>query len=282
MNVCLNVRVLFFRESNRYTDRAMADILTHPAGSFCWSELNTNDQNAAKRFYSSLFGWSVTDYPAGPDGVYTIFRINDRNAAAADTANEEERKNHFHPHWKLYIATDSADAAAARADAAGGKVLAPPFDVMDIGRMTVVQDPTGASVCLWQATKQGGFGVVVEDGAFCRAELNTPDALRAGKFYSDTVGWKLEKAKEDSSGYFHIKNGEKRIGGIPSGEHRAAGAPVGWMVYFQVADVDASTEKARQMGARIYEPPRKIAGVGIGSVLADPQGAVFALFKADR
>jgi len=46
--------------------------------------------------------------------------------------------------------------------------------------------------------------------------------------------------------------------------------------------VDASTEKARQMGARIYEPPRKIAGVGIGSVLADPQGAVFALFKPDR
>ena len=58
----------------------MANIDKHPAGSFCWIELATTDQNAAKKFYTSLFGWSVTDNPMGPGDFYSIFKLNGRDA----------------------------------------------------------------------------------------------------------------------------------------------------------------------------------------------------------
>jgi len=53
----------------------------------------------------------------------------------------------------------------------GGNVVKEPFDVMDVGRMPVIQDPTGAIVCLWKAKKHIGAGVVNEPGAITWHEL---------------------------------------------------------------------------------------------------------------
>ena len=275
------MRLSFFN-GHRYTYPAMTDVQKHPAGSFCWIELSTSDQPAAKKFYSSLFGWTPNDSPIGPDDFYTIFKLNGRDAAAAYTLRKEEREQHVPPHWNLYIAVDSADDAVAKAPKLGGKVLAPAFDVMDVGRMGVIQDPTGAVFCVWQAKKHGGLGVVGEKGAFCWADLVTPDPASAEKFYSSLFGWKVEKdEEEDHSGYLHINQGPHHIGGIPPAQ-RDANIPPHWMIYFMVADADGSTEKAKQMGAKVYMPPRKMEGVGTWSVLGDPQGAVFALFKSSR
>src|ERR1700748_1996365 len=120
----------------------MANIDKHPAGSFCWVELATTDQAAAKNFYTSLFGWSVTDSPMGPDDLYSIFNIDGRDAAAGYTMRKEDRAQGIPPHWMLYIAVDDADKSVAKAAQAGGTILAPAFDVMDAGRMGVIQDPT--------------------------------------------------------------------------------------------------------------------------------------------
>jgi len=260
----------------------MAHTASHPAGSFCWIELATTDQDAAKKFYSSLFGWTPNDNPMGPGEVYTIFRLNGRDSAAGYKLRKDQLDRHVPPHWALYIAVDNADAAVAKAAKLGGKILMPAFDVMDVGRMSVIHDPTGAVFCLWQAKKHSGIGVAGENGAFCWADLSTPDPQRAEKFYSGLFGWKLEKGEKDTSGYLHIKNGEHYIGGVPPAEHRDPKTPPHWLIYFMVADVEASTEKAKQMGARVYMPPTAMEGVGAWSVLADPQGAVFALFKSQR
>ncbi|HXW14032.1 MAG TPA: VOC family protein [Terriglobia bacterium] len=255
---------------------------THPSGSFCWVELSTSDQNAAKKFYSGLFGWSINDNPMGPGEAYTIFRLGGRDAAAAYTMNKQEREAHVPPHWNLYIATENVDNSASRVAKTGGTVLGGPFDVMDAGRMAVVKDPTGAAFCLWQAKNNSGLGVTGEDGAFCWADLNTPDPQRAGKFYSDLLGWKLEKGANDASGYLHIKNGDKHIGGIPPAQYLPKGAPAHWLIYFHVAGVEASTDRVSQMGGKVHMPPQNMPNVGAWSVVADPQGAAFALFKAGR
>jgi hypothetical protein len=257
----------------------MPQVDKHAPGDFCWIELGTTDQNAAKTFYGSLFGWTPNDMPMGEAGVYTIFRMNGRDCAAGYKMGKDETAQHVPPHWNLYIAVENADATAAKATALGGKVLAPAFDVMDAGRMAVIEDPTGAVFTIWQAKRNAGIGVVGEPGAFCWADLSTPDSERAKQFYAGLFGWQLETGEKDPSGYLHIKNGAKFIGGIPPAQHRDPKTPPHWLIYFAVADVDVSAAKAKQMGARFYVEPMSIEGVGRMAVMADPQGAVSAIFK---
>jgi predicted enzyme related to lactoylglutathione lyase len=259
----------------------MSIVEKHAPGSFAWIELATTDQNAAKAFYTSLLSWSFVDFPMGPAGVYTMFSLKDRSSGAAYTISAEELAQHIPPHWQLYIAVDSADETAKRATELGGKVVLGPFDVDTHGRMALIQDPTGAFFSIWQAKAHLGTGIQNEPGTLCWADLNTKDSKKASDFYAGLFGWKIEPG-QDGTGYLHIKNGEEFIGGIPPAEHQDPNAPPHWLQYILVSDCDASTEKARQLGAKIYMGPMTIEKVGRMTVLADPQGAVFSLFQQMR
>jgi uncharacterized protein len=260
----------------------MAYIDKQPAGSFCWIELRTSDQDAAKLFYSALFGWSADDMPMGPNDFYTIWKLQDRVAAAGCTLRPEQRSMGVPPHWTIYITVDNADAAAARAQQLGAKVLAPAFDVMDAGRMAVIQDPTGAVFCVWQANTSNGIGIAQVAGTLCWADLNTADEKRGADFYSKLFGWQIAADPKDPSGYMHIKNGEQFIGGVPPSSFLPPDVPPHWLAYFQVDDVDASAAKATSMGGKLYLAPKTIEGAGRFAVIGDPQGAVFAIFKSGR
>ena len=259
----------------------MPHVDKHPPGEFCWLELATSDQNAGKKFYADLFGWSVNDMPMGPTEVYTIFRVDGRDVAAGCTLQPNEAALGVPPHWTIYIAVDNADQSAAKASSLGGKVLAPAFDVFTAGRMAVIQDPTGAVFCVWQAKANTGLGITGDPGTFCWADLMTPDPERAKQFYFGLFGWEIVTGEHDASGYLHIKNGGKFIGGIPPA-HRDPKTPPHWMSYFYSADVDETTKKAQAGGAKVYAAPMTIEGAGRMAILADPQGAVFALFKSAR
>jgi predicted enzyme related to lactoylglutathione lyase len=260
----------------------MTRIDKHNPGSFCWIELSTTDQNAAKTFYGSLFGWAVNDIPMGPDGTYTIFKLQGGDVSAACTLRPEQRSQGVPANWMIYVAVDSADSATARAAQVGGKVLAPAFDVMDVGRMAVIEDPTGAAFCVWQAKRHVGVTVTGVDGTLCWADLSTPDQARAGKFYADLFGWKLSVDTDDDppSGYLHIQNGEDFIGGIPPGAHRDPHTPPHWLPYFQISNCDATAAKAKQLGAKFYLEPMTMENVGRFAIIADPQGAGFAIFQS--
>ena len=95
----------------------------------------------------------------GPNDFYTEFKLQGREAAAACTLRPDERSQGVPPYWMIYIAVANADAAVTKAQQLGGKILAPAFDVMDAGRMAVIQDPTGAVFCVWQANKNAGIGI---------------------------------------------------------------------------------------------------------------------------
>jgi predicted enzyme related to lactoylglutathione lyase len=258
----------------------MAHIEKHPVGNFCWIELITSDQAAAKKFYCDLFGWSVVDSPMGPDDFYSIFKLGGRDSAAGYTLRKDQRAQGVPPHWGLYMEVASADDAAAKAAKLGGTVLAPAFDVMDVGRMAVVKDPTGAIFSVWQSKSRSGIGVSGEDNAFCWADLSTSDPGKASQFYSGLFGWSLTAGEKDPSGYLHIKNGENFIGGIPPAHDPKA--PAHWMIYIQVADVEGTAAKAAKLGAKLLMAPHKMENVGTMAIVADPQGAVFALFKSAR
>jgi uncharacterized protein len=260
----------------------MPQVDKHPPGEFCWLELATSDQDAGKKFYADLFGWNINDMPMGPNEFYTIFRVDGRDVAAACTLQKEQVARHVPPHWMIYIAVENVDRSAAKVPGLGGTVLAPPFDVFDAGRTAVVQDPTGAVFCLWQAKRNTGLGIAGDPGTFCWADLITPDPAKAKQFYSGLFGWQIVTGDKDASGYLHIKNGETFIGGIPPVHHQGSGSPPHWMSYFYSNDVDATTSKAQSLGAKVFAPPMTIEGAGRTAILGDPQGAAFALFKSAR
>lgn len=254
-------------------------------GDFCWFELATTDQAAARRFYETLFGWSGADMPIGPSEMYTIFRLGGRDAGAVYTMRPEQRAQGIPPNWLAYVRVDSADAAASRASSLGATVNAPPFDVMESGRMSVLSDPTGAVFAVWQAKQHQGVGVKDEPGSVVWADLQVKDQARAGQFYSSLFGWKMvgkSMSPAQPGGYYHIMNGETMIGGIPPPDQLDPKAHPAWLIYVQVADCAKSTKKAVSLGGRAYVDTMEIAGTGRFSVLADPQGAVFAIHESRR
>ena len=123
----------------------MSEYSSTVPGTFCWPELATTDQKAAVALYRGIFGWDVLDSPMGPGEVYSMFTLRGAEVGAACTLRPEQRQHGVPPHWGTYISVANADDSVARAKSLGATVLAPPFDVMDAGRMAVLQDRRAAN-----------------------------------------------------------------------------------------------------------------------------------------
>lgn len=243
-------------------------------GTFCWIELATTDPEAAKRFYAELFGWTASENDMGEMGKYTIFQKNGRDSAAMYKLMPDQEKQGVPPNWLSYVAVASADESVAKAQSLGATPLMPAFDVFDFGRMAVLTDPRGAAFAVWESKKHWGVGVRDEANTLCWNELATNDAEASREFYTSLFGWTAKTSPEYTE--WHL--GEKAVGGMRT-INEGEPTPPNWMPYFAVDDCDASTAKAQQHGAVSCVPPSDIPNVGRFSVLADPQGAVFALFK---
>lgn len=259
----------------------MAEFSSHKPGTFCWPELSTTDQKGATAFYRDLLGWTVNDQPMGPGEVYSMFEMRGKPVGAAYTMRDEERQAGAPPHWNSYVAVASADAAAAKAQELGGRVLAPAFDVMDVGRMAVVQDPTGAVFSVWEGKRHQGAGIMSEVGALCWTELTTSDPARAEQFYTQLFGWTPKHSAPGAPMEYteFSVNGVEAIGMMAKPPGMAAHIPSYWMPYFQVANIEESTAKAKTLGAKVMVGPQAIPGGGRFTIMNDPQGAVVAIYQ---
>jgi len=255
----------------------MAEYTQHEPGTFSWYELATTDQAAAKAYYTELFGWSFRDNPMGPDAYYTMFTLNGKLVGAAFKEDPEQAE--APPHWRTYITVANIDESAAKAEALGGKVIHPPFDVMDAGRMAWLRDPTGAGFALWQANKHIGAEIAGEAGSAVWNELMTTDTDAATKFYTELFGWTAKAQDMGTMIYTVFSKGETMVGGMMKIGPEMGGAPPHWMNYFGTADCDATVERSQRAGGKTIVPPTDIPGVGRFAVLSDPQGAAFAVLK---
>lgn len=113
---------------------------------------------------------------------------------------------------------------------------------------------------------------------FCHVELNTTDLPKAKDFYKKLFDWKLEDMPDGS--YTMIRVGEGTGGGMM--KNPVPGAPSFWLAYVLVDDIKASTQKAKSLGASVMRDVTEIPGYGSFSVLADPTGAHFALWKPNN
>jgi uncharacterized protein len=251
----------------------MATVDRYEPGTFCWVELATSDSDGAKAFYSKLFGWTWEDSPAGPDMIYTRLKKAGKDVGALYKMRPDQKG--MPPNWMSYVSVASADDSAKKAKDLGGQILMGPFDVMEFGRMGVIQDPQGAIFSLWEARTHKGAEVVNEPGAPCWNELHTTDTATAAKFYTGLFGW-TTKAGGD---YTEFHRDERAAGGMIAIRKEWGPVPPNWLVYFAVSDCDATAKKAGELGAHTTVPPTDIEKVGRFAILADPQGAPFAVIK---
>jgi uncharacterized protein len=259
----------------------VAEFTTHAAGTFSWPELATTDQQGAVAFYRGLFGWDLNDVPMGPTETYSIFQMRGKEVGAAYTMRPEERQSGAPPHWNSYVTVANVDDAAKKAQGLGAKVFAPPFDVMEAGRMAVLQDPTGAVFQIWQAKNSIGAKILNEPGALCWTELTTTDTKAAETFYTQMFGWTPKHSAPGSDMEYteFSVGGTPSIGMMPKPKEMPAHIPSYWMPYFQVTSADSSASKAKELGGNVMIGPIDIPGTGRFAVVTDPQGAVFAVFN---
>jgi predicted enzyme related to lactoylglutathione lyase len=259
----------------------VAEVTSHVPGTFSWPELATTDPKGGVSFYCALFGWGLNEVPLGPGEVYSMFQLRGKEVAAAYTLRPNERQTGMPPHWNNYVTVASVDESARKAQQLGGRILAPPFDVMDAGRMAVLQDPTGAVFQIWEPKRSIGARILNEPGALCWTELTTSDTNAAETFYTQLFGW---TAKHSAPGapmeYTEFSvNGTPSIGMMAKPPGMPAHIPSYWMPYFQVANVDASASKVKELGGKLMVGPQDIPNAGRFAVGSDPQGAVFAIFQ---
>jgi hypothetical protein len=256
----------------------MSERTKYPHGVFSWADLTTTDQDAAKEFYTELFGWKADDRPVGDGVVYSMMEVEGKDVAAISPQPQQQRDAGVPPTWNSYVTVESADAALTRAKELGANVHADAFDVMDVGRMGVVQDPQGAYFIVWEPKTNIGAQLVNVPGAFTWNELASPDIDASKAFYGDLFGWTTEALEGAPFPYLVIKTPDARSnGGIRS---QMGQEPPYWLVYFGADDIEAAVAKVEELGGSKLAGPMSI-GPGQIAIVQDPQGAVFALYSGE-
>ena len=251
----------------------MGERSSHPPGTFSWADLTTTDTESAKRFYATVLGWDYADLPAGEGRVYTMAHRDGHEVAAM---GEDPAQL---PHWNTYVTVDSADVSAERAGELGGTVVMPAFDVMDAGRMAVIQDPTGAMLCLWEPRGNIGARLVNAPGAMTWDDLVTTDIDAAERFYRELFGWTTSETPE-AGGYRVIMNRSRSNGGMLPRRPEMGDMPSNWTPYFGVADLEEAQRLVTEAGGQVVAGPQAVPA-GAFIVISDPQGAVCSLWAGE-
>jgi predicted enzyme related to lactoylglutathione lyase len=118
----------------------MTETILRP-GTFSWNELMTTDVEAAKRFYTQLFGWTTEDNPM-PGMTYSVIRNGEAGIGGMMTLPQEATG--MPPSWGAYVTVTDVDATAQQAQALGATILMPPTDIPHVGRFCTFRDPQGA------------------------------------------------------------------------------------------------------------------------------------------
>ncbi|GAA2720512.1 VOC family protein [Cellulomonas aerilata] len=258
---------------------------TYPHGVTCWIDTQQPDLGEAARFYTGLFGWTLTDaMPPDVGGSYLVATLDGQDVAALAPATGGTAS------WNTYVAVDDVDVTAAAVDAAGGRVVGAPADAGPGGRAAVCRDPGGAEFRLWQPRRRPGAQLVNVPGTWNFSDLHTHDAEAALAFYAPLFGW-VAVTVEGAGTMLQVPGyGDHLAATVDPGIHErqrsappgfadvigglavlAAGEPAHWHVTFSVADRDGSVATAERLGATVLRSGEDMWTRH--ALLRDPQGA---------
>ncbi|MFE4664352.1 VOC family protein [Streptomyces sp. NPDC056716] len=242
-------------------------------GGPCWTEVGTSDLEAAKAFYTELFGWRTETDRRQEAGGYTMAHLGDAPVAALTPLYQESQP----VAWNVSFQVADVDAAARTVSEVGGALLLDPMDVLDIGRFAVAADPTGAVFQMWQPRTFEGAGLFNAPGSLGWVELRTRNPDLAKTFYPQVFSWTVSVSER----YPQWGIAGADFGGMTTMDDKfPPEVPPHWLPYFAVTDVaTAAATATNASGTVLMEPTTFQDGLRI-AVLRDPQGAAFGVYAA--
>ena len=254
----------------------MKVVTKYPDGLFSWVDLATTDTDAAKAFYTGLFGWDAVGVETDRGPIYTMYQIEGHTVAGMGPLPPDMQAQGVPPIWSSYVKHDDVDSIVAKAAEAGGTVTMPPMDVMEEGRMAMIQDPSGAMFGVWQPKNHIGAALVNQPNTLFWNELQTHDVEACKAFYSAVFGWANET---DGTGYVAFSQDKRVQAGMMKIDPSWGEVPPHWGVYFMVDDVEATTAKVKELGGIVLVPPTPAGDMGHFSLVQDPQGGTFTVMQ---
>ncbi len=239
---------------------------THSPGVFVWHEFVAPSIDAAKAFYTQLFGWTVKEMKMGDGPAYHEIFAGEKPVGGFFALDGVPA------HWNGYVSVPDVDQAVAKVTAGGGAVLMPPKDVPNVGRFAAVKDAQGAVFSLFKSAHgDPDTEVMPVFGEFCWDSLSTTDVEAAKAFYAGVIGW------EAGDGVF--KMGEKMEASF---EQAPPGVPAAWLTHVFVEDMAATRTKAEGLGAKVLMAEVPAGPWGSFAVIQDPAGGVISLFQPNQ
>lgn len=247
-----------------------------PEGTPCWVDLMVSDRTAAARFYEQLLGWDV-QFGDADTGFYGMALLAGRPVAGV--GETPPGQDGVSPAWTTYLSVSDVDKTVAAIVEAGGRIVAPPMDVMAEGRMAIATDPTGSAFGLWQAGRHIGTQVTLAPGALAWNECLSRDYATAKAFYGDVFGYSFGDMSSDEFTYATLDIDGRPVGGL--GQAAGDSAAPGWLLYFWTADADAAATRLTSLGGTVVSPP---VDTPFGRMLTakDNQGASFQLIAPNE
>jgi predicted enzyme related to lactoylglutathione lyase len=258
----------------------MSKVTKYPPGTFCWVDLTTKDMEAAKKFYSGLFGWEFADMSAGAL-VYAMAQLGGENVAGMGEPGPDMPD--AATSWNSYVSVEDVDTSVEQVKELGGKVLHEPGDIGEAGRTALIAGPEGAPLWLWQANRHAGAGLVNEPGTFVWNELMAPSADESVDFYTKLFGWAHKVQEMPDGRVYHIfENKGRPAAALLEMTKDMADMPAMWAIYLAVADLDASLAKVKELGGKVEFGPMTIPKTGSFAMVGDTMGGHFYLIQMEQ
>lgn len=247
----------------------------HLMGKVIWHELVTPNLEAAKRFYSGLFGWSFRD--VGSD--YSL-AYSEGEAVGGIFQRPLPPGGHRQPLWLSFIAVSDVDSAAHAAEQNGAKVLAGPKSHPNRGEQAVLSDPEGATFGVLASSSGDPPDYLANPGAWIWSAVLVRDPDQEASFYQKVFDYEVFDISEGEPLQVVLSSQDYARATIRPLVHGGRGRPR-WLGFVRVDDAVSAASKAKSLGARVLVEPRTDRHGGRIAVIADPAGAPLGLMEWD-
>lgn len=254
----------------------MPDPPTGNSGRFIWHELVSEKPDASADYYSGLFDWEIRRTELEGGETYRMISTGGKDLGGI-VPPDRDRK--LPAQWIPFVTVADVNDFCDRATGLGAEVAIHPKARPGVGRFAVLLDPLGAPIAPFRAEDEvPPEPTLPVPGTFCWQELLTPDVQSSAEFYRELLGYWAHALDDESSGaHFMFRSGGRDAAGMmrtpPDASHSAV-----WLPYVAVDNVDATADRAEELGAKLWVPPTEIPDVGRFAVGEDPQGAFLAVF----